>query len=264
MRKVRISAVNYLNTKPFLYGLNSPAFRSKYEIELAHPAACAEKLKVGESDIGLVPIALAKELPGGKIVSNYCIGTEGKVKTVCLFSHVPLENITKVVLDYQSKTSVALIQLLMKNYWQKEVDWIRGMPGFETQINDTTGGLVIGDRTIDLFEKYPYSYDLGEIWLTYTGLPFVFAVWTTYADIDEELLTNFNQALQLGIEQIDSLLYLLTPQWKAPFDVSAYLKNNISYPLDDAKIKGMNQFLGAIGVKELPRLIQTERSFLVN
>lgn len=264
MRKLRISAVNYLNTKPFLYGLDRSAYRSNYEIELAHPSACADQLKAGATDIGLVPIALAKELPGGKIISNYCIGTEGPVKTVCLFSHVPIEKIQKIVLDYQSKTSVALIKLLMKKYWNKELEWIKGRPGFETQINGTTGGLVIGDRTIDLFEKYPFCYDLGEIWRAYTGLPFVFAVWMTYADIDEELLSNFNQALQQGIEQIDSLVYLLTPQWKAPFDVSHYLKNNISYHLDDSKIRGMNQFLNAIGVEELPKFIKSERSFLVN
>jgi chorismate dehydratase len=264
LRKLRISAVSYLNTKPFLYGLVDTDFESKFEIELAHPAACAEKLKCGDADIGLVPIALAKEMPGGKIISKYCIGTEGSVRTVCLFSQVPMDEIKSVVLDYQSKTSVALIQYLMKNYWQKEVKWEAGSPGFENRIGKTTAGLVIGDRTIDLFEKHPYCYDLGEIWRDYTGLPFVFAVWMTYKDIDEDLLVFFNQALQLGIEKIDSLVYLIPPQWKGPFDVAKYLKENISYSLDEAKIKGMNQFLKAIGVEQLPQVVPANSSFLVN
>jgi chorismate dehydratase len=253
-----------LNTKPFLYGLVDAAYQSRFEIELAHPAACAENLKNGEADIALVPIALAKEMPGGKIISNYCIGTEGAVKTVCLFSQVPVGEIEKVVLDYQSKTSVALIQLLMVNYWQKEVEWEKGTLGFENQINHTTAGLVIGDRTIDLMEQFPYCYDLGEIWQAHTGLPFVFAVWMTYTDIDRELLSIFNQALQLGIDHIDSLVYLIPPQWNSPFDISTYLKKNISYSLDEAKIRGMNHFLKAIGVGELPEIINSKTSFLVN
>lgn len=256
--------MSYLNTKPFLFGLEDPAYQSKFEIELAHPAACAEQLKKGKADIGLVPVALAKEMPGGKIISNYCIGTEGPVQTVCLFSHVPIEEIKKIVLDYQSKTSVALIQLLMKNYWQKAVVWEAGKPGFETQINQNTAGLVIGDRTIGLLERYPYCYDLGEIWQAYTGLPFVFAVWMTYTDISKEILDIFNQALQLGIEQIDSLVKLIPNQWNGTFDISAYLKNNISYSLDEHKIQGMNQFLKAIGVEDLPEVVNAKRSFLVN
>lgn len=264
MKKLRISAVSYLNTKPFLYGLVNTAYHSRFEIELAHPAACAEKLKNGDADIALVPIALAKEMPGGKIISNYCIGTQGPVQTVCLFSQVPIQEIKKVILDYQSKTSVALVQLLMSDYWKKEVEWEKGTLGFEGQISKNTAGLVIGDRAIDLLEKYPYSYDLGEIWQAYSGLPFVFAAWMTYKDIDEEQLGIFNQALQMGIEHIDSLVYLIPPQWNSTFDIGTYFKKNISYTLDEAKIKGMNQFLRAIGVEQLPAVINSESSFLVN
>ncbi len=119
--KYAVSAVSYINTKPFLHGLELSSVRNKILLTQETPAQCAQKLLSNEIDIGLVPVAVIPLLKNPQIVSPFCIGSNGVVKTVCLFSEVPLEEINTIYLDYQSRTSVLLVQLLMKEYWKKEV-----------------------------------------------------------------------------------------------------------------------------------------------
>ncbi|HNF48735.1 MAG TPA: hypothetical protein PLF48_05095, partial [Chitinophagales bacterium] len=110
----KLSAVSYLNTKPFLYGLEHAAIADETEISLDPPAVTAEKLIHNEVDIALIPVAVLPLLKQPKIISPFCIGSNGKVATVCLFSDVPLEEIETILLDYQSRTSVQLVQILCR------------------------------------------------------------------------------------------------------------------------------------------------------
>ena len=116
-----ISIVNYYNTTPFLYGLNHTGFQSQIKLELDIPSVCAQKLKNKQVDIGLVPVAILPELESYHIITDYCIGSVGKVDSVKLFSEKPLEELTHVLLDYQSKTSVTLVQVLNKHFWKKNI-----------------------------------------------------------------------------------------------------------------------------------------------
>ena len=116
-KKIRVGIVNYLNTKPLMYGLQRPPVNDKIELIGAYPARLAQMLINNEIDVGLIPVAAIPELPSYHIVGNYCIGTEGEIASVCLFSEVPMNEIKKVYLDYQSRSSVALLKWLMKEYW---------------------------------------------------------------------------------------------------------------------------------------------------
>lgn len=118
MKKIRITAVSYLNTKPLLYGLLNSPLADQVELSLDIPSECARKLKAGEVDLALTPVAIIPELPTWHLVSDYCIGAVGSVKTVNLYSELPVEALKTVYLDHHSRTSVALVQLLFKEYWQ--------------------------------------------------------------------------------------------------------------------------------------------------
>ena len=107
MDKIRVGIVNYLNTKPLIYGLEKPPISNQIELVGDYPARVAEMLLKGEIDVGLIPVAVIPRLPSYHIVGNYCIGTEGEIASVALFSEVPMQEIEQVYLDYQSKTSVA-------------------------------------------------------------------------------------------------------------------------------------------------------------
>ncbi len=246
MRKLKVAAVSYLNTKPLLYGLlRNKKVAAQIDLQLHIPSECARRLKSGEVDLALTPVAIIPELNTPRIVSDYCIGTLGAVRTVCLFSEYPLEKVSRILLDYHSRTSVELVKILLREYWHITPELVPAYSGFEVDIQRGTAGLIIGDRAIELENQFPYVYDLGEVWLAHTGLPFVFAAWVSDKALPADFLREFNAALKDGLQQIPDLEYLLVPPVEG-FDLHAYFTEHISYELDDAKRQALQLFLQAM------------------
>lgn len=244
MRKLRLTAVSYLNTKPFIYGIFRSALSEQIELSLDIPSVCAQKLADGEADIALAPVAIIPNLPKAFLVSDYCIGAVGAVKTVCIFAEKPLPEIKQLYLDFHSKTSAALAPVLCREYWNVRPEFLPATPGFERRIGGDTAGLVIGDRAIGLERQFPFVYDLGEAWLQWTGRPFVFAAWVSTRTLPPEFLAQFNAALQMGIAHIPELTQIIPAM--PEFDVESYFRQNISYDLDDAKWGGLLHFLNML------------------
>ncbi len=253
MEKYNVTAVSYLNTKPLLYGIFKSEVSRRIHLQLDIPSACARKLKTGEVDLGLVPVAVIPELATPRIVSDFCIGTVGEVRTVAIFSEKPIEQLRRIFLDYHSRTSVELTKLLLRDHWRLSPELTPAQPGFESAIGGNTGGLVIGDRTIELAERFPFVYDLGSAWMQHTGLPFVFAAWVSNRALPDDFIQAFNQALQRGLDEIPQLMYLLpTPQ--PGFDLQTYFTRHISYELDEKKKIALRRFLNAFSSRPLPTL----------
>ena len=147
-KNIRIGAVSYLNTKPLMYAFKHGFEINGMEITEEYPAKIAQMLLNDEIDVGLVPVAIIPKLKEYFIISDYCIGAEGAVASVCLFSEVPLEKIQKVILDYQSKTSVALAKILIQHYWKLNVLFDEATENFRDEIRGTTAAVVIGDRLL--------------------------------------------------------------------------------------------------------------------
>lgn len=241
LNKIKVGAVSYLNTKPLLYGVKRDTdLMEQIELTEDYPAKIAEALINNTIDIGLVPVAVIPKIKNAQIISNYCIGAEQEVTSVCIFSNEPLENITEVILDYQSRTSVALAQVLLKNYWKKEVNFIPADSNFETKINGTTAAVVIGDRAFIQRKKCKYVYDLAEAWIDFTGLPFVFAAWVANKEIPSEFIEKFNEANAKGLTIIDTIV---AENPYTEYDLKKYYTENISYELTDKKREGLNKFL---------------------
>jgi len=245
---LKISAVSYLNTKPFLYGLFQSGLEHSIDLSLDIPSECARKLIAGEVDLGLIPVAVIPQLKTPHIISDFCIGTEGAVKTVCIYSNCPIEEITHLYLDYQSRTSVALTRYLVANYWKINPQFIPAKAGFENQIKHKTGALIIGDRTIDMEVTYPYVYDLGEIWKKHTNLPFVFAAWVSNTELPQHFLKQFNKALQLGIQKRHQVAQLFQSSY-LNFNVHDYYHKYIDYELTNKKRQALKLFLNYIEPK---------------
>ena len=241
---IKTSAVSYLNTKPLLYGLEASGLIHDLDLSLEIPSLTAAKLLSGEADLGLVPVAILPLLPAhAQIVGNYCIGAKGAVKTVCLYSQVPLQNIEQILLDHHSRTSVQLVQVLCRDYWQIHPDFIAAQAGFETQIDTTTAGVIIGDRAIDWHSRFAFCYDLGAEWTAYTNLPFVFAAWVATQPLEADFIARLDAAFQLGVRNIDKVAEIYKPDYPADFDIFRYLTENISYELDAPKRDGLSLFL---------------------
>ena len=152
----------------------------------------ADLLKNDEIDVGLIPVAAIPELSQYFIVGDYCIGTESEVASVCLFSEVPLNEIEKVYLDYQSRSSIALLKWLMREYWDIHPAIVQAHDdSYRKKIKGTTAGLVIGDRAFGQRKISTFIYDLASEWRSITGLPFVFAAWISNKPMTDEFVQKF-------------------------------------------------------------------------
>ena len=220
-------------------------FKERIELMKAYPAQIAQALLDDTIDIGLVPVAVIPLLKQPQLVSKYVIGTEGEVASVALFSQVPMDQIEKVYLDYQSRTSVALAKILFKQYWKKEVEFLTATEDYISQIKGNTAGIIIGDRALASLDKYEYIYDLGSAWKAYTGLPFVFAAWVANKPLPEEFMEAFDAANAYGLDKLDEVIALI-PASQQVYDLHKYYTDNISYELTDEKRAGLAKFLEAL------------------
>jgi chorismate dehydratase len=245
-KKIKISIVNYFNTLPFRYGIKNSAIINKIELQEDIPSICAQKLKFKQVDIGLVPVVLLPELNSYKIITDYCIGANGKVDSVKLYSEVPLDEIKSITLDYQSKSSIKLTKVLSKFYWRKNFEFKDAKPGYEQYIKGTNAAVVIGDRTFSLNGTFKYEFDLAAEWRNFTGMPFVFAAWATTSEIEQTFIDEFNKALGDGIQDISKAISESKLAQPKNFDPADYLTNKISYGLDDRKKEALELFLNYI------------------
>jgi chorismate dehydratase len=246
--KIRVGAVSYLNTKPLIYGFEKGMMKDEVELLIEYPSKIAAMLLKDEIDVGLVPVAIIPEMKEHYIVSDYCIGSDGEVASVCLFSEVPLKQIEKILLDYQSRSSVALLRLLIKEHWKMDVSFEETSGDYQSKISGTTAGLVIGDRALKQRKLSPYIYDLGLEWKQFTGLPFVFAAWISNKKLDEDFVHSFNDANAFGLNRIEEIVH------ENPYeiyDLQYYYTHCISFDLDDDKRRALELFLKMNSQKKL-------------
>lgn len=243
MNKIRISAVSYLNTKPFVYGIQHSNLLDQIDLSLDIPSLCATKLSANLADIGLIPVAAISDVSCAQLISDYCIASSGKVRTVVLLSNTPFTEITKIILDYQSRTSVQLMRIIAKHFWKINPLWENGKPGYIENDNDAkTAIVVIGDRVFEAEKKFLYCYDLGEEWKNFTGFDFVFACWISNKPIDIEFLSDFNRALGDGLLHLDEVIVECEKIYPE-YNLKEYFYENISFTFDDSKRKGLELFL---------------------
>jgi len=177
-------------------------------------------------------------VPNANIVADYCIGSDGAVNSVFIFSGVPVNEIKTLRLDAHSRTSNNLAKVLLKFYWKQEVE-------FTTDVNQETDAIVlIGDRTFGKKDNYAFAYDMGAEWKNFTGLPFMYAAWVANKEIPQAFKDEFNAALKLGLANRNEVLKEL-PQTNN-FDLEDYLYNKLQFDVTEDRKKAMELFLGYI------------------
>lgn len=242
---MKICAVSYLNTKPFLYGIENQMIDT--EIILQIPSLCVEHFKNHLSDIALIPVGSLVDFDEVHLVSDYCIGANGKVDSVFLFSQNPIHQLKAIYLDTHSRTSNGLIKILCKYHWNQNIDFLKTPSNTDSYqwINENIGAIVIGDRAIQIKNHYPYVYDLAYEWKSWTGLPFVFAVWAFhFSSAILEKLDLLKNSFCYGLSHIEEVATL----WSNAFhtdkeNILHYYKNNISYELDNDKKEALKLYL---------------------
>jgi chorismate dehydratase len=182
-------------------------------------------------------------LPEAEIIGKYCIGADGPVASVALFSQVPIDRLDTVLLDTESRTSAALIQFLLKEYWKISPSILPAYPGYEKDIAGSTGALVIGDRALTLLGKPAFQYDLAAAWQALTGLPFVFAAWVSNKKMSADFIERFDQSVGFGLQYLETLAAAID---FPAYDLKTYYTKNIQYVLDAPKRKALALFLSKL------------------
>ncbi len=244
MNRINVSLVSYFNSSPFLIGLQETEIAKHISLSLDIPAVCADKLQSGKADIGLIPIVALRDLPSFSLFSDYCIGADGEVNSVFIFSQTPIQEIKTLYLDPESRTSNKLAALLCKDYWKIDPVYKNISENFSEELKYGEGFIQIGDRTFGKKMQFAYNYDLAFYWKELTGLPFVFAVWSSTKPLEKEFIQLFNNAMEFGLSKRKEIIAQL-PKIEG-FDYSAYLFQNIKYDFGEKQKEAMRLFLDKV------------------
>ncbi len=238
--KIRISALSYSNTFPFVYGLEKKLRSNVEKINFEVPAVSAMRFRDGEVDVALVPVgALIGFDSDYQIITDFCIGSRKEVKTVSLYSNVVIDEIQTIFLDTDSMTSVALVKILAKFFWKISPNFIPLKPDYQVKMGEAV--LLIGDKTFGKSSQYHFTTDLAFEWNKFTNLPFVFAVWVSKPNISMGFIDDLNKSLEYGLTHLSEV------QTYFDLPVSAeeyldYLTKYLDFELDVQKKEAIELF----------------------
>ncbi|MGA9767875.1 MAG: menaquinone biosynthesis protein [Blastocatellia bacterium] len=254
MNKPYIAASSYLNAAPlcysFIYGEQKERCRFLSD---AAPARCAELLAEGRADAALIPVIEYQRIPGLKVAQGACVASKSKVQSVVLASRVPVTEVRSVALDTSSRTSAALIQIILNRFYGLSPAYRTSPPQIEEMLESSDAALIIGDPAMLIDRTRLHVYDLAEEWRKHTGLPFVFAFWAIRKDSTllsspdslnvDFLNVDFLAAKREGVEHAGELARLYSAQLGLPHDdLYKYLTENISYDLDGESLRGLELY----------------------
>ncbi len=237
---ITVSAISYLNTLPFVYGLENHSIRKDIELQFHTPAQSAKKLSEGKVDIGIVPVATIPFIKNNLILPLWCIGAEEKVASVMLCSGKPLSEIKSVILDSESATSAMLVRILASRYWNISPLFVTEAI-VEDSLDTSKSYLLIGDKALRQSHKFEFAYDLAQEWIEFTRLPFVFACWTANRELDRDFVRSFSDALEFGVMNIEKAVESDSRGFDRNYAIR-YLRENVSYSLTDNKKAGLTEF----------------------
>ena len=246
--RVRVGAVSFLNTKPLIYPLlDNPQFPGSEAIELslAVPSRLAAELKDGDLDVGLIPIIEYFRTDSDyRIIRDISICSRGPVLSIQLFSRVPIPDIRSVALDTSSRSSRALIQIVLAEKYNLHPEFHSCPPTVDPQEADTDAVLLIGDAALRRLGATDYILDLGAEWTALTKLPFVYACWVARGEVElEQVPQALLNAKERGIDKIPEITRIESQRLGFPESLCRdYLTKHIFYDLGDSEITGLKKF----------------------
>ena len=256
---LRVSVVRYLNAAPLVWGLEHGRPRLRYRLNYTTPAACADDLRAGRADLGIIPAIEYQRIPGLVLIPQIAVASERKVESVLLISRGPVRRAKRVALDSSSRTSAALVKILFAHHWRKEPDYIDAEPELAEMLKQADAALLIGDPALRfLFHardvttpetKNLHVYDLAEEWWRMTNLPFVFAVWAVRPEAvpalrdRRALVGDFLESRRQGLQNLNEIAHAAGARLQLPGGrLERYLRQSIDFQLDAPEQGGLESF----------------------
>ena len=245
-RLPRIAASSYLNTAPLIWSFIQGAQRNSVDLFTdTAPARCAEMLARGEVDAALVPVIEYQRVADIAIVPDVCVGSRSAVRSVVLATRRNnLKKVTRVALDASSRTSVALVKIIFREFLGFEPEWVTSPPDLAAMLEHNDAALIIGDPAMQIPRDRFQVFDLATLWHAYTGFGFVFAMWMARrSTADRARAIDFAGACDEGLANLDEIAAQYQNQAQlSPQAIRAYLTQNIAFQLDDQMQKGLDLY----------------------
>ena len=273
MGKLRVSVVEFLNTAPLVWGFTDGPLEGRYDLSFAVPARCAEDLRAGRVDIGVIPAIEYQRIDGLEILPGMAVAARNEVRSILVVARRPIDRVRRFALDSNSRSSIALVRLLCRGLWGIDPEFVEAAPDPAAMLADADAALLIGDPAlavrmkVDALEgKTPdagrgccggdddeqpvpgvdtlFVYDVAQQWREMTGRSCVLAVWAARRGVvTPEVLADFEASKAYGLAHISDIaegaaLKLDLP----PLALEQYLRENIDYALDDENLAGLDLF----------------------
>ena len=272
MGKLRISIVEFLNTAPLVWGFTDGPLRGRYDLSFAVPSQCAEDLRAGRADVGIIPAIEYQRMENVVALPGMAVAAKNEVRSILVVSKVPIEQAESLALDRNSRSSVGLVRLLCGKHWNITPEFIDTAPDPDDMLARADAALVIGDPALRLRlkvdaleQKAPrggnccggdadeqpvknvqtlFVYDVAQQWREMTGLPCVLAIWVARRGVvTPEVVADFQASREYGLARIGEIaegaaLKLDLP----PSDLERYLTENIDFSLDEKNLAGLNLY----------------------
>jgi chorismate dehydratase len=273
MGKLRISIVEFLNTAPLVWGFTEGPLAEKYDLSFAVPSQCAEDLRAGRADVGIIPSIEYQRMENVVALPGMAVASKNEVRSLLVISKVPIEAATSFALDTNSRSSVGLAKILCRRHWNIAPEFIDSPPDPDKMLARADAALIIGDPAlrlrleVDALEaKVPqaegccscggedeqpvkgvqmlFVYDIAQQWRELTGLPSVLAIWVARRGVvTPEILADFQASREYGLSHIGDIaegaaLKLDLP----PRELERYLNENIDFSLDNENLAGLRLY----------------------
>lgn len=233
----------------FENGETAARLREHFEISYTIPSRCAEQLKEGSADIGIIPVAAYTTIPDLVIVPDVAIAAKNKVRSILLVSKVSLEKIRSVATDDSSRTSAALVEIYLRKFVGIDPGFSRQKPALREMLQWHDAALLIGDPALQAHPTGYFVYDMAEEWRRWTGRSFVFAFWAIRKaalqglGAEPNIAQVFQQSRDNGLKHIPEI----SSAWAPKLDlstklISEYLTENVDYTLDAENLEGLRLF----------------------
>jgi len=285
-KKLRVSVVEYLNTAPLVWGFTDGPLAGKYDLSFAVPSQCAEALRRGEADVGIIPAIEYQRMEGVVALPGMAIAAKGQVRSLLVVSKRPIDMAKRIALDTSSRSTSALVRILSKHHWGITPQFVDAAPNPSEMLRHADAALVIGDPALRislkmeaLSSKPPtrpgeeccqgdpedmpvpgfetiFVYDVTHQWRGMTGKAAVLAIWVGRRDVlTPEVLADFEASKQYGLKHVDEIAEAASIKLDLPpAALERYLTENINFDLDDENLAGLQlYFEKAAGLGLIPR-----------
>jgi chorismate dehydratase len=272
MGKLRISIVEFLNTAPLVWGFTDGPLEGRYELSFAVPSQCAEDLRAGRADVGIIPSIEYQRMEGVVALPGMAVAAKNEVRSILVISKMPIEHVRRFALDTNSRSSVGLVRLLCHGHWNIAPEFVDAAPNPDAMLAEADAALIIGDPALSLRAKVDaleakvpgsepccggdpdeqpvkdietlFVYDVAQQWREMTGLPCVLAIWVARrGTVTPEIVADFQASREYGLARIGEIAEAAALKLELPpRSLERYLTENIDFSLDEENLAGLTRY----------------------